>query len=684
MPATAVQTFSALFPFGTAVPSSALDAIRELPVSVVVMIGIPDHAEHLDQVLQALVDPRRELLLVVDANEYAAASAAADRFRRRARARLSGPLLESAASFGTYHESLSGIQVVHGSRAMAPAAVQMLLDLAALRRVNPDDVPERIDGRPLYVRTTGNATGIRRAQTLFRASVGFDELLERYRELHDHTPELAAGQLRPLRRQLMTLNVPDRPVVLLPSDAPVLLAAIPLARHLGAIVLTASDEGVATCVKLAPSDVYATQEAAAHLVGGPWNVHLLPSEPSAIAVAFHERASQNHADLLASLPSQRPELLANRELLVEMAPAGYVVLVTDSPGERAWAFLAANYAAALSAPLLMVDGALPQRDARLSAAAQLLDGTRWRTSDPSLRDLGGDGWQPLEVAPITVDVLGPAAVPLEKMAPAYIGFMSPRADFPIELVGDPPLSTRYAIGRLGGPDLDSTAQLVVRAALAEDVVRPARISAVIADAGMAVASRPLPGARDEADAVRDRLAAEADIDTTFVEGDGDLFDFVAGLSGAGLVHFAGHGLYDQAMTARSGLVFRSGVLTAGGLLEPFTATPIMFSNACESGILDRDLQTSDGGRARSGWTGLAASFLLNGAANYLGSLWPIYDETSRALAEEFYTQLCAGTPVGEALRRARLKVYAEGDSTWAAFVLFGCPRNRLRPARPAG
>jgi CHAT domain-containing protein len=87
-----------------------------------------------------------------------------------------------------------------------------------------------------------------------------------------------------------------------------------------------------------------------------------------------------------------------------------------------------------------------------------------------------------------------------------------------------------------------------------------------------------------------------------------------------------------------------------------------------------------------GWSGLAAAFIAAGAINYLGSLWPIFDESSKRMSESFYRHLHTGTTVGEALQRARIETFAGGpgrdggrDATWAAYVLFGCPRNRLRP-----
>jgi hypothetical protein len=684
MPATGIQIFSALFPFQARVPSAALDRIRELPVTIVVMVGLPDDPRQLPEVLESLADPRREVLLVVDAGEFPRASAAADQLRRRVASSFSRRLLPSAASFGAYHESLSGIQVVQASRSLAPAAVQMLLDLAALRRVNPDDIPEPVNGRAVYTSTKGNTVGMRRAETLFTSPAGFDDLLARYRELGERSPTVVLGEASPIRQQLMALTPPRRPVLMLMPGDPAIVAAVPLARHLNAIILFASDDGLHACAQLAPADVYATPAAAARLPATDWNVHELPPEAAGLAAAFQSLTARDHADLLALLPSRHPELLANRELLAEMAPAGYVMLVTDAPGERPWAFLAANYAAALSAPVLVADAGPLGGDPRLPAAARLVNGAPWRERGTENRDWPSERSRPPDVPHIGLDILGTAGERLTDMAPRYLGFVTPHADFPIELMGDPPLATRYAVGRLAGPDLDSTALLIVRAALAEDVTRPAHIRAVVADAGLAVTSRPLPGARAEAAAIQAAFARQVDISIKFVCGEGDMFDFLAALPSAGLVHFAGHGVYNDAEPARSGLVFANGVLSSAGLLQPLAGTPIIFSNACQSGVLEPGDEGTADAHANSGWTGLAASFLLNGAANYLGSLWPIYDDSSRKLAGEFYELLCAGVPVGEALRRARLTIHAAGDPTWAAFVLFGCPRNRIRPDRADG
>ena len=45
-------------------------------------------------------------------------------------------------------------------------------------------------------------------------------------------------------------------------------------------------------------------------------------------------------------------------------------------------------------------------------------------------------------------------------------------------------------------------------------------------------------------------------------------------------------------------------------------------------------------------------------------MWLVFDDGSRRIAQSFYEWLCAGEPIGEALRQARLDAYERGDPTW--------------------
>jgi CHAT domain-containing protein len=168
------------------------------------------------------------------------------------------------------------------------------------------------------------------------------------------------------------------------------------------------------------------------------------------------------------------------------------------------------------------------------------------------------------------------------------------------------------------------------------------------------------------------MLAKQSITVTPITGADDRERFVSAARGATIVHFCGHGHYSERMLAETGLLFAQGLLRPGEIPSFERAAPIVFANACQASV-PHSAETL--GRA---WSGLAAAFIEAGALNYLGSLWPILDSGSRDLAERFYSLLVEGHSVGESLRQAKLQAFSEGDSTWAAVVLFGCPRNRLR------
>lgn len=537
----------------------------------------------------------------------------------------------------------------------------MLLDLAAIRRLSVEDVPFVSEGSVGFVNIKGNPFIQRRDASLFRGIVTMQELSARYCGMTRRAAGDIVARDASAPDQIMKLvapTVPRRPAFLLPRNSDTAVTAIPYLRHLGALPLPSGD-ALEFLKSLQPSEIYATAKAAAGIPAGHWAVRIIPEQPLQLTRYFQEQTRTDYQKTLDDLPHAHPHLVAMRPLLEEMKPAEYVVLCTNRETERAWAYLAANYAGALRAPLLLADVSVHSE-----AKA---------TVDPNL-------WGPVNL-PKTV----PATVPtldknidraLRELAPVYVGYVSPNVGRAIELMGSPPLATRFAVGRLSGPDLAATALLITRAALSEDVVRPANIQAVVVDCAEAVPSRPLPGVHREVDAIRLLFDHEVDISLQFLDSTSDAHDksaFLRSLPTAHLVHFAGHGYYDPSRPERSGLQFHEGVMTPGEMVSDAAGAPIVFSNACETGLLN-SVASSHG---ESAWSGLAASFIARGAVNYLGSLSPIFDDSSAQFASRFYRLLVDGKSVGEALLHARMSAYDHNDTVWDSYVLFGCPRNRI-------
>ncbi|NJO37625.1 MAG: CHAT domain-containing protein, partial [Rhizobiales bacterium] len=69
--------------------------------------------------------------------------------------------------------------------------------------------------------------------------------------------------------------------------------------------------------------------------------------------------------------------------------------------------------------------------------------------------------------------------------------------------------------------------------------------------------------------------------------------------------------------------------------------------------------------------GLAEAFLRGGAANYIGTYWPVGDEAAESFATCLYGALLEGEHIGGALNRARQAVNKLASVDWADYVHYG-------------
>jgi len=103
----------------------------------------------------------------------------------------------------------------------------------------------------------------------------------------------------------------------------------------------------------------------------------------------------------------------------------------------------------------------------------------------------------------------------------------------------------------------------------------------------------------------------------------------------------------------------------------FGGTLVVLS-ACQTGLgsgRTADLPPGDD------WVGLVQAFQAAGAANVLGTLWPVDDARTAALMAGFYASYREGAPLTAALARAQRALLAEGRGRspweWAGFVVNG-------------
>jgi len=142
------------------------------------------------------------------------------------------------------------------------------------------------------------------------------------------------------------------------------------------------------------------------------------------------------------------------------------------------------------------------------------------------------------------------------------------------------------------------------------------------------------------------------------------------------LHFATHGLIDEEVPARSGVVFslvgddaEDGILQMNEIFNLDLNADLVVLSACQSGL---------GKLVRGeGMIGLTRAFMYAGASSVVVSLWNVRDSSTAEFMKSFYRHLRAGKGKAEALRQAKLDMIRSDLPAyrfpyfWAPFVLIG-------------
>lgn len=144
-----------------------------------------------------------------------------------------------------------------------------------------------------------------------------------------------------------------------------------------------------------------------------------------------------------------------------------------------------------------------------------------------------------------------------------------------------------------------------------------------------------------------------------------------------ILHFATHGVVDEANPDRSGVALTGfdrdrnpieSTLRLGDIQGIQLNADLVVLSACE---------TSTGADFRGeGVESLAGAFEAAGARTVVSSLWPVEDNATKKLMEIFYTNLTdGGMTVSEAMRDAKIQIRAdpqfESPYYWAGFTVQG-------------
>ena len=189
----------------------------------------------------------------------------------------------------------------------------------------------------------------------------------------------------------------------------------------------------------------------------------------------------------------------------------------------------------------------------------------------------------------------------------------------------------------------------------------------------------LPGAREEGRAVvkiLQKMKEEQDLDIAIEQRIGanecDPVELLALILSEefDLIHYSGHGDFDEKNPAKSGWIFgKESILSAREIFRARRVPRLIFANACFSGVIRSGkpftLQESNQSLA-----GLAQAFFERGVQNYIGTGWPVDDTAALEFAKVFYTKALSGNELGASLSKAREAILTSG-STWGAYQHYG-------------
>ena len=181
----------------------------------------------------------------------------------------------------------------------------------------------------------------------------------------------------------------------------------------------------------------------------------------------------------------------------------------------------------------------------------------------------------------------------------------------------------------------------------------------------------LPFAAQEGRAI---AGATGSLVNLYVGADATLARLRAGAATAGVIHLATHGEFPDESAAAAHAVWLADEGKQGRAL---TADDARQLNLSKTRLVV--LSVCNGGLYRIGPSdepyGLVPAFLQAGAANVLGTLWPLNDQAGRDFMAQYYKHL-GRYGVAGALRQASLAFIGEEQylRNWAGFVLVGAGR----------
>ena len=146
---------------------------------------------------------------------------------------------------------------------------------------------------------------------------------------------------------------------------------------------------------------------------------------------------------------------------------------------------------------------------------------------------------------------------------------------------------------------------------------------------------------------------------------------------AGIIHLATYGVLSKRNPLFSFVELASGDGDDGRLevreaLGLSLRARLLVLSACQTAVSSGTLGDVPSGED---WIGLVQAFLVAGATNVMGALWPVEDRATARLMERFYEALSAGRSEAEALAVAQRAALGDAATAhpiyWAGLAMFG-------------
>lgn len=210
----------------------------------------------------------------------------------------------------------------------------------------------------------------------------------------------------------------------------------------------------------------------------------------------------------------------------------------------------------------------------------------------------------------------------------------------------------------------------------------ARTALVIAEPALDGFLPALGGARQEGVSVSEALAANG-YETTECIGKrtGDILQDLMSRDYK-IMHLAGHGVFNPASPAESGMVIGKDRYLSSRQIGQISNVPeLVFVNCCYLGGMKGEAEVLSQQRYRLA-ANIGTQLINNGVKAVVAAGWAVDDAAALDFAEAFYKYMFEGHTFGNAVQKARKKVYQRHGSstnTWGAYQCYGDPFYRLAP-----